>query len=138
MTMTTARWSLGGYAQQYAWAQCRYCGRAQSHDCPVVTCPLCSTALCFGRGHDCSVCYHGFIPGWSRFPSERECGRKGCDRPAIAKAPRVKRVCAEHAKTTQIRLAGRTVFLSDFAAEQVALRDAGKLAVGYTHWRYVQ
>lgn len=134
----TARWSLGGYARQYPWPQCLYCGRAQSHDCQVATCLLCGTALCFGRGHDCSVCHYGFIPGWSRSSYERECGRKGCDRLAVAKAPRVKQVCVEHAKTTKLRLVGRTIVLSDYVAERLALRDAGKLAVGYTRWQYVQ
>jgi hypothetical protein len=130
----SARWVLG-FVQQYPWKQCGYCGRAQTHDCPPATCLLCGTVLCFSRGSKCSVCHYGRIPGWSWLDADR-CGRKGCDEPAVSKAPRVRQVCTEHAKTTKLRMMGRTVTLTDYVTARIALRDAGTLSVGYDRWRW--
>jgi len=130
----TGRWILGsGIPATYAWAQCSYCGRAQSHDCTPVACLLCGTVQCFGNGSKCSVCHYGRIPGWSCSSDERFCGRKGCGAPAVSSAPRVRQVCAEHAKTTKLRLGQRSVTIADYAIERVAHRDSGK---GWEHWRF--
>lgn len=129
-TADTARWAMGGYAQAYPWAQCKYCGRAQNYDCPVVECLLCGTRQCNSRT-DCGVCHYGWIPGWSRgYGADKECGYAGCAEPAIAEAPRIKRVCRNH--IPRVKLSRRS--LTEHIAEQTAKRDAGK---GWERWRYV-
>ena len=122
------RWSLGGYARQYPWPQCRYCGRAQNHDCERVECMLCGSPQCKDRA-DCRVCHHGYLPGWSRM-GRTECGYSKCTEPAIAYA-RKRPVCASHAK--RIKVAGG-VTLTEHVARQIAHRDSGK---GWEHWRLV-
>lgn len=143
MTTTTpdlgpaARWVYGGYAAQYRWAQCKYCGRAASTNCDPVACLCCGTVQCFGNGGSngrCKVCYHGFLPGWSRLGGEHLCGRKDCEGAAVTKAPRVGRVCLAHAATTKLRVGTRSLTIVEFAAECVAHRDSGK---GWERWRYV-
>ncbi len=127
----TARWSRGGYAKTYPWPQCRYCGRAQDHDCKPVTCPVCESRACFETGSECRVCYVGLIPGWStsgyddRGRAIRECGYARCEREAIAKVPRVGRACREHLGP---------VILAKVAA-RIAHRDSGK---GWEYWRWVE
>lgn len=132
------RWVYGGrYAtRSYPWPQCRYCGRAQNHDCKIATCDLCGSPQCFGNGSGdgtCNVCFYGYLPGWSGY-SSRTCGYKGCNKHAIAKAPRVKDVCKDHAPRVKIRLSGRSVTLPEYVAEQIAHRDSGK---GWQSWRLV-
>lgn len=127
----SGRWVLGE-VRRYAWAQCRFCGRAQDHDCPAATCLLCGSTQCYGNGPDCRVCYHGFLPGWSR-PTGCQCGHRGCATAAVARAPRVHRVCLAHARTTKLRIGGRTVTIAERAAELVAHRDSGD---GWEHWRW--
>lgn len=138
MTNAVGRWVYGGHraAGNRTWAHCRFCGRAQNHDCPPATCRLCGSVVCHGAGPDCPVCHYGFIPGWSRQPSERECGRKHCTAEAVAKAPRVRRVCTEHAKVTPLRLyGGRTLTLAEYVAQRITHRDSGK---GWEHFTFAQ
>jgi hypothetical protein len=138
VTISVGRWVYGGQHApgNYPWAQCRFCGRAQDGDCPPATCQLCGSVLCHGAGADCRVCHYGFIPGWSRGCAQRVCGRKHCAAEAVAKAPRVGRVCAEHAKLTKLRLVGgRTLTITEYVAERIAHRDAGK---GWECWRWAQ
>nr|WP_193599463.1 hypothetical protein [Micromonospora purpureochromogenes] len=53
----------------------------------------------------------------------------------MAKAPRVRRVCAEHAKVTTLRLVGgRRLTLAEYVAERVAHRDSGE---GWECWRWM-
>lgn len=134
--MTTERWSLDGYARQYRWPQCRYCGRGQDHDCPRVECLLCGSAQCFGNGSTCSICHHGYLPGWSRssFPiDQRVCGYAGCDHPAVARA-RKRPVCTDHAE--RIKMSGG-VTLAAYVTARLAARDAGTLSVGMSRWKLV-
>lgn len=75
-----ARWSKGGQA------------------CAIATCLACGSPQCHGNGSargSCSVCLIGVLPGWSG--CDRPCGYKGCQKRGIAFAPRMGRVCAEHA-----------------------------------------
>lgn len=49
-----------------------------------------------GLGHGtCGVCHVGLLPGWAG-NSNRVCGYKGCGKPAVAEAKRVKHVCGDH------------------------------------------
>jgi hypothetical protein len=133
------RWSLGGYAQSYSWAQCRYCGRAQSHDCPRVECLLCGTPQCFGNGSGnglCAICHHGYLPGWSRgysVANARTCQRAKCDAPAIATARR-KTLCVDHART--VKVAGG-ITLEQYVNDRLEALNAGTLKVGLTPWKFV-
>ena len=125
--MNTARWSRGGYAKPYPWPQCRYCGRAQSHDCKPVECLACGSRQCHGNGSrdgTCAVCYFGYLPGWGRSLSGGVCGYKTCPRVAVARAPRVGQACSEHIK-------GK---LAAEIATSIAHRDSGK---GWQAWRWV-
>jgi hypothetical protein len=133
--MTEERWSLGGFADQYSWPQCRYCGRAQSHDCPRVECTLCGSPQCFGNGSGnghCAVCHHGLLPGWSGVSRimREGCAYKGCDHGAIATA-RKRAVCVDHAQ--RIKVSGGLT-LAEYVERQLAHRDSGK---GWQHWRLV-
>jgi hypothetical protein len=137
VTICLGRWVYGGQhgARNYAWAQCRFCGRRTatarrlSASCVVRSC---ATA----RGRNARVCHYGFIPGWSRPSAQRECGCKHCAGVAVAKAPRVGRVCADHAKVTKLRLAGgRTLTITQYVAERIAHRDTSK---GWQCWRWVE
>jgi hypothetical protein len=54
----------------------------------------------------------------------------------VAKAPRIRRVGAEHAKVTKLRLTGgRTVTLTQYVAERIAHRDSDK---GWECFRWAQ
>lgn len=130
----TARWSIGGYARQYSWPQCRYCGRAQSHDCQRVECMLCGTAQCFGNGSgngSCAICHHGYLPGWSRI-GRTTCGYAGCDHEAIANA-RKRPVCIAHAERVKVQ----GVALLKYATDRVERLHAGELKVGQATWKLV-
>lgn len=78
------------------------------------------------------MCLYGWLPGWSRgLAVERQCGYKGCGNDAIATAPRVKRVCAEH--VTRIKVNGKS--LGEHVITETEARDAGK---GWQRWRWVE
>src|SRR4051812_34490156 len=127
MTTTSAgRWIYGGHRYPYthSWPHCRFCGRAATRDCPPAACMLCGTVQCHGNS-ECKVCYHGYLPGWSRLSDARICGKKACEQDAVSKAPRVGQVCAEHATTTKVRIGSRSLTLAEYAAERVTDRDAG-------------
>lgn len=131
------RWAYSGphASRSYPWPQCRFCGRAQTHDCPPATCQLFGSVVCHGSGAECPVCHYGYLPGWSRSTDERVCGRKHCTAAAVAKAPRVRRVCADHARQTVLRLhGGRRLTLAEYVAQRLAHRDSGK---GWKHWRWM-
>lgn len=133
--MTTERWSLGGYARQYSWAQCRYCGRAQGHDCPRVECLLCGIAQCFGNGSGngaCAICHHGYLPGWSRI-GRTTCGYAGCEDKAVATA-RKRPVCRTHADRVKVH---KGLTLSEYVSQRTASLAAGTLKVGLTPWKLV-
>lgn len=124
------RWMMSGPhgARSYAWAQCRYCGRAQSHDCAVVECLLCGSPQCFGNGAGnglCAICHCGYLPGWSRI-GRTVCGYAKCEAPAVA-VNRKRPVCLTHASTGKTGTA-----LAEYVASRVAHRDSGK---GWEHWK---
>jgi hypothetical protein len=141
VTTDSPRWVLNGFARQYDWAQCRFCGRAQNHDCAPVACLACGSVQCHGNGSrdgTCAVCHHGYLPGWSRSESARVCGYAKCGKDAVATAPRVRQVCADHlgraTVTTYADRARRVVTLVEYIAQRAAHRDSGK---GWEHWRWV-
>lgn len=128
----SARWTYGDVNTHYAWAQCRYCGKAQERDCTAVDCPACGSRQCHSNGSGngtCQVCHYGWLPGWSRSAYDRECGYRGCSAPAVANAPRVKRVCAAHLDRAKVN----GVTLAAYIAGRVAHRDSGK---GWEHFRW--
>lgn len=128
------RWGI--QHTRYNWAQCRFCGRAgqaPNPDCSLATCPACGSRQCASK-HECAVCYVGLIPGWSG--SRQQCGYARCDKPAVAKAPRVKFVCTDDLGRATRRWAGKTVTLADDIAERIAIRD-GKVRPPYLPIRFV-
>jgi hypothetical protein len=73
-------------------------GEHRAH--PPTNCLACDTPQCWTNGMSrgqCSVCYVGLLPRFSR----HKCGYAKCGKDAIAAAPRVKYVCADHAKTAK-------------------------------------
>lgn len=79
---------------------CPHCGRWSKggKPCPVVTCLACGSPQCHGNGTargTCAVCHIGLLPGWAG--NGHVCGYKRCERRGIALAPRMGRVCTEHA-----------------------------------------
>lgn len=146
LTIDTARWALGGYADPRSYPHCKYCGRigvgrSDNCDCPVVACLLCGARQCHGNGGTngtCSICYNGWLPGWSRRGGGAiPCGYVKCELPAVADAPRVGCVCSGHADRAKLRIGSRSLTLREYATEQVALLNAGKLAIGRQFWRWV-
>ncbi len=128
---TDQRWSRRGYARQYDWAQCRYCGRAQAHDCPRVECRLCGSAQCFGNGSSnghCSVCHHGLLTGWGG--ESKYCDYKGCDGQSVATARKLA-VCIAHAQRVKVT---KNQTLAEYVASRIAHRDSGK---GWQYWQLV-
>jgi hypothetical protein len=101
------RWVPIGYEGRYHLIRdgvgCLWCGWAgnvganQMHD--AATCLACGTVQCNSRS-ECSACFYGWMPGWSRslYPDSkyRQCGYASCTNAAVAKAPRVGRVCRDH------------------------------------------
>lgn len=134
------RWVMHGLygGRRYDYPQCRYCGRLAERDCPPATCLLCDTTQCHGNGSGngcCSVCHYGYLPGWSRNADQATCGYAGCDRPAVAVAHRVRRVCLPDAQRATLRSAGQTMTLAEWATERVAERNAGR--PDWARWTYL-
>lgn len=134
-TATNTRWAQRGQldsAHRYDWPMCRYCGRAQAHDCATVECALCGTRQCHGNGSArglCAVCLYGYLPGWSRHTRERTCGYKGCESAAIAFA-RKRPICLEHTK--RVRVNG--LLLPEYVETRLTHRDSG---AGWEHWTLI-
>lgn len=104
---STGRFSMASVnTARYNWAQCSYCGRAQANDCRRAQCLACGSYVCLGDSSNCPLCLIGIIPGWSG--SNRPCGYKHCDQPAVAKADRIHSTCAGHVRRAKSN--GRTVF----------------------------
>ncbi len=102
----TPRWVRVGWEANWhlvrAGAGCRWCGWAggvslagQAHQ--AVACLACDTVQCNVK-ETCAACLVGWLPGWSRGldPAARRCGYRRCGNDAVAKAPRVRRVCKDH------------------------------------------
>lgn len=107
---------------------CRYCGRING-DCRAATCMACGTVQCDSHNGRCIVCYVGFMPNWSRSyggPDMRVCGYAGCDQEAVAKAPRVGRVCRDHlGRATELE-GGRKVTLAEKILRYLRHRDGDR------------
>ncbi len=134
-----ARYVPADYA---SWAHikgCLWCGRAggintdgqSMHE--RAECLACGTPQC-NSSPRCAACLIGWMPNWSRgLNNDRTCGYAKCEQPAVAEAPRVRRVCAEHltrAKSSD----GRTLaqYITDHVA--VAVEHTG----GYSlRWRWL-
>lgn len=85
------------------------CERCSSAVCDgrVVTCLGCGVVQCHGNGlrnGSCSVCHFGILPGWSSW--RKQCGYKGCDKPAAFHyvPGNVKTVCHDHATRPKITI----------------------------------
>ena len=106
----TARWakldSMRWKRDVQGGRGCRYCLNSGQGDvdCKPATCQACGSVQCLhaGSGGRCGVCLVGIVEGWSGW--NRPCGYRGCSERAVAEAPRVRNVCAEHA------LKARTTF----------------------------
>ena len=88
----------------YQFSLCRVCGSAGGcgpTGCTTMVCLWCGTPQCSSNGlasGHCSVCYYGFLPGWSRCHAGQPCQYTGCQEPAVGnRFPRKGRVCASHA-----------------------------------------
>ena len=104
----------------YEHSYCRVCGAAggcERDGCTTMTCLWCGTPQCssngLGRGQ-CSVCLHGFLPGWSGCGPGQACAYKGCAEPAVGRFPRKGRCCAAH---------GARILGPGYLAAQLAERD---------------
>ena len=112
----TARWakldSLRWKRDVPGRGGCRYCLNCGQGDvdCQLATCKACGTVQCLhaGCGGRCGVCLVGIVEGWSG--ADRPCGYKGCPNRAVAEAPRVRNVCAEHALRAGSSTRGKTVW----------------------------
>jgi len=95
---------------------CVWCGRAGSTTAygegetrvvmhTAVACLACGTVQC-NSDSECSACFYGWMPNWSRgrYPDQaaRQCGYTGCTNEAVAKAPRVGRVCKDDLRRPKV------------------------------------
>jgi hypothetical protein len=131
----SVRWGIR--LTPYPWAQCRFCGRAtdaRQPDCRPGTCLACGSRQCNSRQGRCIVCLVGIMPDWSGW--RRECGYTGCHEQAVAKAPRVRWVCAEHLDRPKRWWGGKQISVADDIAHRLAIRD-GREPERYSHQRFV-
>jgi hypothetical protein len=123
------RWGVQARRYEYMNAQCRYCGSGCTGPAngvaahPRAECLACGTPQC-DQG-SCIVCMAGYVgrPPYSVRADGGTCGYARCDGQAVAKAPRVGRVCLGH--LTQAKSRGQT--LADDIASYVRLRELGGL-----------
>lgn len=142
----SARWALVGrsFAVVASYPTCRYCHRASERDCEPVECLLCGSRQCHGNGAargTCAICLYGWLPGWWREPAARTCGYAGCEAPAVARAPRVRRVCLAHASRVKPQFGSARLSLRHVTLMRINERNAGRLGLGTglgaLHWRWV-
>lgn len=128
------RWVRKDRRVRHEVNNCWWCGWFAGHIVanahPVVACLACGTEQCSGSSGKCAACFIGWLPGWSRghvYEDGRnvatECGYKGCTTSAVADAPRVQRVCAEHLRKAKDR--GVTLAERIDGNVAVATGDAG-------------
>jgi hypothetical protein len=125
-----ARWGVQATRYEYMNGQCRYCGSGCDGPAnsviahPRALCLACGTPQC-DKQHDCLVCMIGFVgrPPFSVRAEGGTCGYVQCSKPAVARAPRVHRVCLTH--LSQAKSRGQT--LGDGIANYVRLRELGGL-----------
>lgn len=124
------RWGVQATRYTYMNAQCRYCGSGCSGPAggvaahPRAECLACGTPQCDTTG-SCLVCFAGYVarPPFSVRAEGGICGYARCDGQAVARAPRVGRVClADLAKAKS-----RGTTLADDIANSVRLRELGGL-----------
>jgi hypothetical protein len=71
--------------------------------------------------HRCIICLVGIMPNWSGW--RRGCGYTGCHEQAVAKAPRVGWVCAEHLDHPKRWWGGKQISVAEDIAHRLAIRD---------------
>lgn len=105
----------------YRDSHCLYCGahcgicKGEARACRVTTCVACGSDQCMSNGlgnGQCSVCYVGLLPGWSRF--ERPCRYSGCKAQAVAQDGKWS-VCAVHLEKRK----------PGYVEKQIEARDRG-------------
>jgi hypothetical protein len=115
------RW---GWKRGYSRPEvCRYCGSGgPDGDHRRTVCRACEMPQCL-YPRECRICYVGYINGvsYGLYGDERFCGYKNCTNEAVAKAPRVKKVCRDHLSRVTRRWGGRTISLADEITERVAM-----------------
>jgi hypothetical protein len=104
--------------------QCRYCGiGGPDGDHARTLCRGCDMPQCLYPHGGCPLCYVGYLDGvsyGSYIDGGQRCGYK-CTGEAVAKAPRVRRVCKEHLDRPTSLRAGRKVTVADDITERVAM-----------------
>ncbi len=129
------RWGVQARRYEYMNAQCRYCGYGcpgpehgvTAH--PRAQCLACGTPQCDTTG-SCLVCMAGYVarPPFSVRAEGGTCGYAKCDGPAVAKAPRVGRVClADLGKPAVIRGGNGRITLADSIGASLLQRELGGL-----------
>jgi hypothetical protein len=124
------RWGVQARRYEYMNAQCRYCGLhcdGPAHSVtahPRAQCLACGTPQCDNQG-DCLVCMAGFVgrPPFSVRAEGSRCGYARCHSQAVARAPRVGRVCLG----CLARAKSRGMTVADDIANYVRLRELGGL-----------
>lgn len=91
------RWGDLWFIERRRGVGCRYCGKGgPDGDHRPTTCRACGMRVCV-RPSECPVCFVGLLDGVAYvLGSGPVCGYAKCGKPAVAKAPRVRFVCADH------------------------------------------
>jgi hypothetical protein len=104
--------------------QCRYCGAGgPDSDHRRTVCRACDMPQCLYPHGACPLCYVGYLDGvsyGSYLDGSKRCGYK-CTGEAVAKAPRVRRVCKDHLGRPTSLIGGRKVTVAEQITSRVAM-----------------
>lgn len=103
---------------------CRFCGcGGPDGDHARTRCRACDMPQCLYPHGGCPLCYVGYLDGvsyGSYIDGSKLCGYR-CTGEAVAKAPRVQRVCKDHLGRPTSLVGGRKVTVAEQITERVAM-----------------
>jgi hypothetical protein len=99
-------------------AACGWFGALAGPHHNTAECLACGTVTCEGLHSTCRVCHYGLFKRMTSLP----CGYKGCTSPAVAEAPRVRRVCKDHMQRAKVRAFGKEESLADYVFREMTER----------------
>lgn len=134
------RWGDLGFIQRRLRGGCRYCGQGgPDGNHPPTTCRACGIRVCCYPS-ECPVCFVGLLDGVAYvLGSKPICGYAKCGQVAVAKAPRVRFVCADHLDRPKELLAGERVSLGEIVRGRAdRTRATGQPEPTFpSHWAWV-
>ncbi|WP_200931295.1 hypothetical protein [Frankia sp. R43] len=137
------RWGDLTFIQGRLDGGCRYCGKGgPDGDHLPTACRACGMRICRYPG-ECPICFVGLLDGVAyTLGSGPVCGYARCGKPPVAKAPRVRYVCADHLDRPTQLLVGRytrqRVTLGELVRGRAErTRTIGRPEPSFAHSRWV-